>query len=595
MGSENSKSKNENRRDEEKLKYGQPQSQPKAPPPIPQQYTITETPLNVSYSNSNYPPVISQQANQRASVSAAPISVVYASRPKAEAPKPPLTYSLGNSTLSTIETNPFKTNANQGHQYMTANTQTYQQNSAIISKNSANFYKRTINFDEVLPGVKKAVSSCSKAEFIKMKNSLNKNHSLGESRKMLINNPYLADVKFLLGHKEIYAHKAFLITSSILFYETFTNNKVMKIEEISEEIFLILLNYCYTNQLKLNADNVLPILNVANKLKICQATNICHGFISNMINNETVFNIFEKAIELDSEMFQKKCLDYIAANEAKCFNSKGFYNIKISSLTTILQKCQYNSIKSSELIEKWNHGALETATVSNSNPVVGGTKKKAPPKQNKNKAQAAPKIPSLIDIVIPSPPMPEGFIESFDLINFDDDDKMSVITYDDYDDDDNKSDIICIDDEDEKAQINVVIKGERKTMETEFSRIDFVAKRNFNLHSIWFNENLFPNTKEIKIHISVLANNKRTDIHNRVIKNNKPGMKLNFVKFSKKPLKFFGGQKCTIKIKFSEKAPHVHVNTDSLSSTNILDIDRSNKKYFNSISKFIVSEQKRRK
>lgn len=69
-------------------------------------------------------------------------------------------------------------------------------------------------------------------------------------------------------------------------------------------------------------------------------------------------------------------------------------------------------------------------------------------------------------------------------------------------------------------------------------------------------------------------------------------MKLNFVKFSKKPLQFFFGQKWFIKINFSESAKRAHLQAAKISPLGFLELrgDEKNKKYFNCINKIVVSE-----
>jgi hypothetical protein len=388
-----------------------------------------------------------------------------------------------------------------------------------VSRTSPKGESKTIDFNEALPGIKKRIAAHTNEKFITLNKSLNKNQPLGESRKLMVNNPYLADVKVVLGGREYFGHKAFLATSSLLFHRAFAVANELKIDDsINEDVLLMLLVYCYSSALKLTQENVLDVLKAADKLEIKQASNICHGFISNLINFDSVFTIFEKAIEHQSELFQKKCMDFITAHEAKCFSSRGFYNIQISTLTAILGSCKFSNAKNGELIEKWNHGALNAALAE---PGATGTKPK--PRINNYSNNKQPKIPSLIDMVIPTPPLPEGPTVGENLINFDDeDDRCSVVTYDD-NDDDAKSDIVCVDDDRERSQFIVAIRGNRKTMETGFSRIDLVTKRSILLHCIWFNENLFVNEKEVRVTVSVFENNKRSDIHTRVVKNIKSG------------------------------------------------------------------------
>lgn len=512
-----------------------------------------------------------------------------------------------------------------------------------------NTNKSTIDFEQESQKVKKDVLSGSDVAAT-MHKELNKNKSLAEIRKLLVNNEYLSDVRFILNSIVFYGHKLFLVTASPLFYQHFQVDgaKEMKVEGIEEGIFLAMLSFCYTGILhKLTDDNILSTLLAADKLKISQAYTTCCGFITTKINPDGVFVVFEKAIELENEQFQKKCLDYIKKNEAKCFSSKGFFKIGLASLVTMLEKCNYPTEKLNEIVEKWNHGPMTQETTNNpsASPNKGAKKKgnsqnqqqqvqknqqpnaqqpqkpknqqqqqqKVPQnpqqqrnqqnipimphfpqqmqqfqhqnmlhfptqlqqlhlqnvqhfqhqnmlhvqqqimqqrnqqqqssknhKQNegqkgKNKQQKNKKhgpgnqpIPNLIDLDIPPPPFAEGFtgnVSTFatgssmrhadsmsnlsdDLMSFggDDDDRI-----------DDLDALVCVDD-DEGGKIKVVIKGTESTGVTEFARIDFVAKRSFLLHEVWFNENIIQNSNEIRISIAVFENDQRSDIHSRSIK-----------------------------------------------------------------------------
>jgi hypothetical protein len=424
-----------------------------------------------------------------------------------------------------------------------------------------------------------------------------------------------------------------------LFYHHFQVNglKEMKVEGIEEGIFLAMLTFCYTGILhKLTDDNILSTLLAADKLKISQAYTTCCGFITSKINPDGVFVVFEKAIELDNEQFQKKCLDYIKKNEAKCFSSKGFFNIMLASLVTMLEKCDYPTEKLNEVVEKWSHGPVTAEPKTTNNAAGGGQKKnekkkeqqaqkgqqqqhkpknqqqktahpqrnqqqnvqqfpqqvmppfphqfpnmqhfphpmqqfqhqnmnhiqqqnmhhmqqqmhhvqqqmikqraqhQQPPKNqnqkpkgrqqhNKKQGPGNQPIPNLIDMDIPPPPFVEGFqgnstvfpssgsnMRHADSTSNLSDDLMSFCG----DDDDDLNALVCIDDDD-GGKTKIVIKGTESVGMTEFARIDFVAKRSFLLHEVWFNENMIQNSNEIRISIAVFENDSRSDIHSRSIK-----------------------------------------------------------------------------
>ncbi|KAL7038187.1 hypothetical protein ACKWTF_009495 [Chironomus riparius] len=580
--------------------------------------------------------------------------------------------------------------------------------------------KSTIDFEQESQKVKKDVLSGNDAASAISK-ALNKNVSLSEVRKLLINNEYMSDVKFILNSIVFHGHKLFLVTASPLFYQHFqvSGLKEMKVEGIEESIFLAMLSFCYTGILhKLTDDNILSTLLAADKLKISQAYTTCCGFITNKINPDGVFVVFEKAIDLENEQFQKKCLDYIKKNETKCFSSKGFFNIGLASLVTMLEMCDYPTEKLNEVVEKWNHGpAIEEVKPSNipAGPQNKGAKKKGNPPQQvqKNQQQQQPnaqqqrkpknqhqqqqqrgqhntqqqrnqppllpfpqqnimnfphqqfqhqnslqfqlqnmqhlqnqnmhhvqqqiiqqrnlqqqpaknskqndaqksknrqqqnkkpgpgnqQIPNLIDLDIPPPPFAEGFHRNLtvfpssgsfmrraDSISNLSDDLMS---FKGDDDDTNDAGLVCVDD-DEGGKIKIVIKGIESVGTTEFARIDFVAKRSFLLHEVWFNENMIQNSNEIRISIAVFENEQRSDIHSRSIK----GVSINrcnFIKFTRQPLKIFVGQKFFIKVNFSEQASRKHLDPQNLSSTDFLELRRDDevRKYFNCINKLVVSE-----
>ncbi|XP_070499897.1 putative uncharacterized protein DDB_G0294196 isoform X2 [Chironomus tepperi] len=248
--------------------------------------------------------------------------------------------------------------------------------------------KSTIDFDVESQKVKKDVLS-ENVTATSINKELNKNKSLAEVRKLLVNDEYLSDVRFILNSIVFYGHKLFLVTASPLFYQHFQINgaKEMKVEGIEEGIFLAMLSFCYTGILhKLTDDNILSTLLAADKLKISQAYTTCCGFITTKINPDGVFVVFDKAIDLKNEQFQKKCLDYIKKNEAKCFSSKGFFKIGLASLVTMLEKCDYPTEKLNEIVEKWNHGPVVQETKSTNNP-TGTQKKDGKKKENAQNQQ----------------------------------------------------------------------------------------------------------------------------------------------------------------------------------------------------------------
>lgn len=433
--------------------------------------------------------------------------------------------------------------------------------------------KRIIDLNQELPRIQKSLKDNKLPSFQHFVKELSKNKELAEARKLMVNNKYLSDVKFLIGESVFYGHKMFLITASFLFYDHFytQNQKEMVIESVNHETFETMINYCYTGKIQVTHDNVLELLIGGNKLQIRQITNICHGFITNAINSDLVFNIFEKALELENEIFQKKCLEYITTNEATCFASKGFFTISLPSLMKILEVCKYSREKVDEVVNKWTSGGMgmmpppqlppqqpkqynpppqfavpqpkpqKQRQITQKLNQKGASKKEFPKKKNKPENQMqgvhSQSIPNLMSIPVSNPhnrpppvapfplsyPYPPPHMHQHPpnayrpfagpsaniqpLINFDDDQ-------------DDRSSIISKDDE-PRTKVNV--QGARHEWQTEISRLDFVCKRSMHINEVWFSQNLATCCKEVRLTVGVIEQNKASNIHFRLIQNNIPG------------------------------------------------------------------------
>lgn len=66
---------------------------------------------------------------------------------------------------------------------------------------------------------------------------------------------------------------------------------------------------------------------------------------------------------------------------------------------------------------------------------------------------------------------------------------------------------------------------------------------------------------------------------------------MNFIKFSRDPLKVYAGQKFSIKLNFDANVELINVSADSLLSNPLVELSKdSNKKYFNCVSSLTVSD-----
>jgi hypothetical protein len=337
-------------------------------------------------------------ANQRASLQASspvmsmppPLLPEYSSG--SASPAPPLIPPLPQTHFSKESGNPFDDFAELSASLVppTAGVaQNIGQNRSEFSpfpENPSDSSRRTIDFDLELPRITQAIKDKKDPAFLHFNKLLNKNKPLSDIRSDLVNSKYLSDLIFHVNGQKIYAHKALLITSSFLFYDKFhvKGETQMTVKGIDLETFMKILTYCYTDKIQVTEEDVLELLLAGNVLQVRQITNVCNGFISKLMNPVTIFTIFDKALEVNNEVFQKKCIDFINKNEEKCFSSKGFFQVSLSSLMKMLEVCNYQHGKISEIVEKYTNGSMglvdeETAELeldSNANVKETGAVKK---------------------------------------------------------------------------------------------------------------------------------------------------------------------------------------------------------------------------
>lgn len=398
------------------------------------------------------------------------------------------------------------------------------QQNQLNNNNNKSKQQKTINLNlDDLSAISNRIKSDKSHNFMELNKHIGKNKPLSETRASLVNNKYLSDIRFKIGNEIIFAHKLFIATASARFLKHFyiDGKEEMDVNSIDRETFIDVLNYCYTGQLKINEENVLSVFIAAKMLEIKQITNICSSFIHNKMNADSIFVIFEKAIKHEFKDFQKKCLEFIAKNEEKCFNSKGFFEIELNTLKLILDVCKYPSEKSNQLIEKWHQGIHFEESVK---PETGAVRKQPTIPINSTKPPEFSKIYNNL-----TPSCPFSPVSTENLINFDDDDDICGLICKDESDDDLKSEL------GDASRTSLIINGTTQKINTEFSRIDFTCKKTISICEIWFNENLFQseNFKTVRVAVTVFDGGNKRNVHNRVVKNGIiPGRKIPIIIFS---------------------------------------------------------------
>ena len=153
-------------------------------------------------------------------------------------------------------------------------------------------------------------------ELIKVKG----NKNLGNSLSNYLNDKTFADVCFIIENEQIYAHKLILSSRSPYFSKLIKANckdnstLEIEIEDSAPKIFLGILEYMYTDELKLSIQNVWEIYKAANFYELFDLVTSCQDFIKKKIQIDTVSIILKNSQIIENTILVTCCYEFIEKN-----------------------------------------------------------------------------------------------------------------------------------------------------------------------------------------------------------------------------------------------------------------------------------------
>jgi len=164
----------------------------------------------------------------------------------------------------------------------------------------------------------------------------------------MFNNELLSDVKFVVrdceggseSTKKIPAHKLFLAISSPVFYAMFYGELAEKkdsidISDCDHKSLLELFRFVYSDEVNLNADNVMQVLYLAKKYMLPSLADKCTEFLRENLNASNVFDVLQKYEEKDLE---DHCWEVIDKQADEAVKSDGFVTIEKSVLEALVER-----------------------------------------------------------------------------------------------------------------------------------------------------------------------------------------------------------------------------------------------------------------
>ena len=141
----------------------------------------------------------------------------------------------------------------------------------------------------------------------------------------MLNNELLSDVKFRVvrdsegwskSMKKIPAHKFLLAISSPVFYAMFYGELAEKkdsidVSDCDHKSLLELFRFVYSDEVNLNADNVMQVLYLAKKYMLPSLANKCTEFLREKLDASNVFHVLPDAQKYEEKEQENHCWEVI--------------------------------------------------------------------------------------------------------------------------------------------------------------------------------------------------------------------------------------------------------------------------------------------
>ena len=170
----------------------------------------------------------------------------------------------------------------------------------------------------------------------------------------MLNNELLSDVKFRVvvrggskRMKKIPAHKFLLAMSSPVFYAMFygelaEKNDFIDVSDCDHKNLLELFRFVYSDEVNLNADNVMQMLYLAKKYMLPSLADKCSEFLRENLDVSNVFHVLPEAQKYEEKDLENHCWEVIDKDTDETVKSDGFVIIEKSVLEELVERDSLN-------------------------------------------------------------------------------------------------------------------------------------------------------------------------------------------------------------------------------------------------------------
>lgn len=162
--------------------------------------------------------------------------------------------------------------------------------------------------------------------------------------RALVNDDEFADVTFLIEGDPIYAHRAILAQRCDHFCAMFRSGmresveRVITIPNMSRVVFLLLLEYIYTDTVKIDVEHAIELYIAADLYNLDRLRDMCCTVVRRHLNAENSGPLLQAAAEAHCQVLKELIMAYVVENFDIVSKTEGIKQVAHNILLEILSQ-----------------------------------------------------------------------------------------------------------------------------------------------------------------------------------------------------------------------------------------------------------------
>jgi hypothetical protein len=158
----------------------------------------------------------------------------------------------------------------------------------------------------------------------------------------LVDDDTMSDITFIVEDQPVYAHKLILTRSSYfraLFLGDMRESRLatIRIEQVRHPVFLSILEYLYTDNLRINLDSAMELFEAADLFCIPRLKTMCEKRMLQSITVENAATIFHAADMHTANSLRRKALKYLLSHFEEVSKTESFEEMGRSNMELVFE------------------------------------------------------------------------------------------------------------------------------------------------------------------------------------------------------------------------------------------------------------------